>query len=229
MRASRTLLLILTVIAVPLAAQQPKPTRWTFSLTAGPGLGGPVGQLTDRLVAEQWTDQYCDFRRSDCHRSPTSSHVFIQVGGAVARQLSNRLELKTMFELGDLGQVIGAKGQNEIKASWKTASLGTALLFRPVSRVRIGGGPLIAMLTRQAVAPRDNNPVRPGMVFEGGLRSSDSAPSFFELVVSYRLMPSMPEGPWPGNGQSSQIASGPSGIDANFSHFTVAVGGGVRF
>jgi hypothetical protein len=217
------------ILAAPLVAQRPDASPWTFSVNAGPGLGGPVGQLRDRLVAEQWTDQYCDYRRSDCHRSPTTSGVRIQVSGALARRISDRLEVKTVVEVGDLGQVIGAKGQYEIKANWKTATLGTALMLHPVSRVRIGAGPLVAMLTRQAVPPQNNNPIRLGMLFEGGLRSSERNPTFVELVLSYRLLPRLPEGPWPGNGQSSQIASGPSGINADFSHLTVGVGAGVRF
>jgi hypothetical protein len=222
-------LIILMVLAAPLVAQEPKASAWSFSMSAGPGLGGPMGQLRDRLLAEQWTDQYCDYRRSDCRTSPTTSGVSIQVSGTVGRRLSDRLELKAVVEVGDLGQIIGAKGQNEIKASWKTASLGAALVFRPISRVRVGAGPLIAMLSRAAIPPADNNPIHAGMLFEAGLRSSERTSSFFELTVTYRLLPRLPEGPWPGNGQSSQIVGGPTAIDANFSHLTIGVGAGVRF
>ena len=229
MPASRLLTTMLTILAAPLMAQQPKPSRWTFSVSVGPGLGGPASQLRDRMLEEQWTDQYCDYRQSDCHTSPTVSRRSIQVGAAVARQLTGRLELKTVFEVGDLGEVIGAKDQTEIKANWKTATLGTALMLHPVPRVRIGGGPLLAMLTRQAMPPESNNPIRAGMLFEGGFRSSERTTSFFELLVTYRLLPRLPEGPWPGNGQSAQVASGPTGIDANFSHFTIGLGAGVRF
>jgi hypothetical protein len=155
--------------------------------------------------------------------------VAIQVAGAIGRRLTDKLELKTVFEVGDLGEVIGAKGQIEVKANWKTATLGTALMLHPVPRVRIGAGPLLAMLTRQAIPPENNNPIRAGMLFEGGFRTSERTTSFFELSVSYRLLPRLPEGPWPGNGQSAQVASGPTGIDANFSHFTIGLGAGVRF
>ena len=54
----------LVALAAPLAAQEPKAPQWTISMSAGPGLGGPLGQMRERLLAEQWTDQYCDYRQS---------------------------------------------------------------------------------------------------------------------------------------------------------------------
>ena len=229
MPVNRYVSVILMVLAAPVVAQEPEGSLWTFSVSIGPGLGGPKGQLRERILAEQWTDQYCDYRRSDCHQAPTESGMSFQFSGAVTRRLSERLELKAVAEVGDLGQIVGAKGQNQFKANWKTASLGTALVLRPIPLVRIGAGPMIAMLSRSAVLPASNNPIRPGMLFEGGLRSSERSSSYIELVASYRLFPRLPEGPWPGNGQSSQTIGGPAGIDANFSHLTVGLGAGVRF
>lgn len=220
---------ILLALAAPLTAQESTAPLWTISMSAGPGIGGPMGQMRERLLAEQWTDQYCDYRRSDCHQAPTASGVSIQVAGSIARRIGEKLELKAVAEVGDLGQIIGAKGLNQIKASWKTATLATAVILHPMPLVRIGGGPMIGMLTRQAIAPAPNNPIHFGMLFEGGVRSSERRATFVELVVSYRLLPRLPEGPWPGNGQSSQTVGGPSGFDANFSHFTLGIGAGVRF
>jgi len=229
MPASRFLTAILTILAAPLMAQQPKPSHWTFGVSAGPGFGGPVEQMKDRLLEEQWTDRYCDYRQTSCHDSPTSRRGFIQVAGALGRRLNDRLELKAVFEAGDLGEVTGNKGQYQIFANWKTATLGVGLILHPVPRVRVGGGPLLAMLTRQVVPTENANPIRAGLFFEGGIRSSERSATFLELVVTYRMLAKLPEGPWPGNGNSAQVYLGPTGIDANFSHFTIGLGAGVRF
>ena len=229
MSASRLLPFVCVLLAGPLAAQGLKPAPWSFSVSAGPVFGGPMGALEDLMIAQEWTGQYCDFRQSDCHQSPTPGGMSFQFSGSLARRLSGKLELKAVVEVGDLGQIIGAKDQREIKASWKTSSLGTALVLHPIPRVRLGAGPLIALLTRQTVPPAKNNSVHTGFLVEGGLRSSERASSFLELVVSYRRLPRLPEGPWPGSGQSSQIIGGPTGFIADFSHVTVGLGGGVRF
>jgi len=231
MRSSRLLPAILTCtcLALPLMAQQPKVTRWTLSLSAGPGFGGPAGQLQDRLVQEQWTDRFCDFQQTSCRTGPNSKRVFSQVAAALARRLSDKLELKMAVEVGDLGEVTGAKGQYELKANWKTTTLGTALILHPVPRVRIGGGPLIAMLTRQTLPTENPNPIRAGFFLEGGIRSSERTRTFLELVFSYRMLPRLPEGPWPGTGNSSLVFVGPARINADFSHYTIVVGAGVRF
>lgn len=229
MPASRFLPVALLLLAAPLVAQDSRPPAWTFSVSAGPGLGGPMGQLKDRLIEEAWTDQYCDFRKSDCKTSPTPGGLSIQVSGSLGRRISDLLELKGVVEVGDLGHIIGAKGQREIKANWKTSTLATAVVLRPIPHVRLSGGPMIGLLTRQAVAPAKTNSIHFGMLFEGGLRSSEAASKFAELTVAYRVLPKLPEGPWPGTGQSSQIVGGPTGFSANFSHLTIALGGGVRF
>lgn len=229
MRSSGLLLAILTCSALPLMAQQAQAPRWTVSVSVGPGFGGPGGQLQDRLVQEQWTDRFCDFQRTSCRTGPSSEGVFIQVAAALGRRLSDKLELKAVFEVGDLGEVTGAKGQYEMKASWKTMTLGTALMLHPVPRVRIGGGPLVGMLTRQTVPTENPNPLRAGFFLEGGIRSSERSTTFLELVFSYRMLPKLPEGPWPGTGNSSQVFVGPARIDADFSHYTVGLGAGIRF
>lgn len=229
MPATRFLIVALSILAGPLMAQQTQATRWTISLSAGPGFGGPGGQLQDRLVQEQWTDRFCDYQQTTCRTGPNSKGVFIQVAAALGRRLSDKLELKAVFEAGDLGEVTGAKGEYEMKAAWKTMTLGTALMLHPVPRVRIGGGPLIGMLTRQTLPTENPNPLRAGFFLEGGIRSSERSTTFLELVFSYRMLPRLPEGPWPGTGNSSQVFVGPARIDADFSHYTVGLGAGIRF
>jgi hypothetical protein len=230
MPASRMLMAaMLSVVAVPLIAQSPETPRWALSVTAGPGFGGPAGQLRDRMLEEQWTDQYCDNKLTECHQSPNVRRLSLQFAGALGRRLTEKLELKAVFEVGDLGEVAGAKGQYTMRAGWKTTTLGTAIMLHPVRGVRIGGGPLIAMLTRLALPTESPNPIRAGLFVEGGVRSSERTASFLELNVSYRMLPKVPEGPWPGHAASSQVYAGPTGIDANFSHLTVGLGAGVRF
>lgn len=229
MPASRFLMAALMILAVPLRAQEPEVSRWTLSLSFGPGFGGPVSQLRDRMVQEQWTDQFCDNKLINCHASPKSNRKFIQMVGAISRRLSDKLEAKVVVESGDLGEVTGAKGPYEITANWKASTLGVGLILHPIPRVRIGGGPLVGMLTRQVVPGENPNPIRAGMFVEGAIRSSERSETFLELMVSYRMLPRLREGPWPGTSQSAQVFNGPSGIDANFSHYTVGLGAGIRF
>jgi hypothetical protein len=229
MQINRFLIAAMSILAGPLMAQEPGAFRWVMSVSAGPGFGGPGGQLQDRLVQEQWTDRFCDFQQTNCRTGPSSERVFIQVAAALGRRLSDKLELKAVFEFGDLGEVTGAKGQYELKATWKTTTLGTAIILHPVPRVRIGGGPLIGMLSRRTLPTENPNPLRAGFFLEGGIRSSERSTTFLELVISYRMLPRLPEGPWPGTGNSSQVFVGPARIDADFSHFTVGLGAGIRF
>jgi hypothetical protein len=203
----------------------------TWILTVSPGypVGGPSGQMRARLIEEGWTDHYCDFKKTTCHDNPLIKSPVFAFTGTMTRQLSGMIEAKAMFSFAPLGSAEGRKGEVDVRADWSAFMFGGVVALTPHPMVRLGAGPLIGLLNSQRMDDQARTAIRPGAMFEVGLRSSSARPLFLDLSASYRLLPTRSEGPWPGRRAAAVVPAGPGKLDANFSHLSLALGLGWRF
>jgi hypothetical protein len=221
----------------PALAPQPRggdsadtgPGRWAFTLAPGFPVGGPSGQMKDRLLADGWTEQYCDFNRSECHDNPLVRAPRFSLTGSVTRVVNRHIEARGFFSFVGLGRAEGRRQGIDVETDWSTFILGAVVSYTPFPMVRVGAGPVVALLNSQRFDNLPRTVGRPGMIFEGGIRSSSNKSTFLELSVSYRLLPSRSEGPWPGRLAATVIPAGPGTMQANFSHFSLSLGFGIRF
>jgi len=205
------------------------PPRWAFTIAAGLPLGGPSGQMKARLLADGWTEQYCDFNRTECHENPLIGSPVFALTGGVTRLVNRRIEARGFFSYVGLGRAEGRRGGIDVRTDWSTFILGSVVAYTPHPYLRLGAGPVLALLNSQRIDDQPRTVGRLGMVFEGGVRSSSQKATFFELTVSYRLLPRRSEGPWPGRLASTVIPAGPGTMQANFSHLSISLGVGLRF
>lgn len=203
--------------------------RWAFTIAPGLPIGGPSGLMKDKLLADGWTERFCDFNRSECHDNPVVRAPMFSLTGSVTRILTRRIEARGFFSYASLGRAEGRRQGVDMSTDWSTFMVGTVVSFTPIPMVRIGAGPVIALLNSQRIDTQPRTVGRPGLVFEGGFRSSSRKSSFLEFSVSYRLLPTRSEGPWPGRLAATVIPAGPGTMEANFSHLSVSLGFGIRF
>jgi hypothetical protein len=205
------------------------PPLWTFMIAPGYPLGGPSGQMKAKLLADGWTEQFCDFNLSTCHDNPlVGSPTFVLTGG-VTRIVNRWVEARGFFSYANLGRAEGRRGGVDMRTDWSTFMLGAVVAYTPLPLVRIGAGPVLAMLNSQRIDDQPRTVARPGVVFEGGFRTSSHKSAFLEFTVSYRLLTRRSEGPWPGRLSSVVVPAGPGTMQANFSHLSVSLGFGLRF
>lgn len=204
------------------------PSKWTVAVSVGRPLGGPTGEMKDRLLAEGWTEPYCDVWKANCHDNPLIGAPRFTFTGVLARRLSNRLEVSTTVSTASLGSAEGRLSGTDVKADWSVSVAAASLVMSPVKRLRFGAGPLLAFLNSQTTGSTPRTVVRGGALFEVGLRSSAAKPSFLDVSFSYRLIGKRLEGPWPGLRRGFAAPAGPSPLEANFSHFSLSVGVGWR-
>lgn len=203
--------------------------RWTFTISPGLAIGGPTGQMKARLLAGGWTERYCDYNQSDCHENPLIGPPTMAFTGVVTRTVTRRIEARGFFSYVNLGRAEGRLHGVDMRTDWSTFMVGAMVAYTPLPSVRLGAGPVIALLNSQRIDDQPRTVGRPGLVFEGGVRSSSRKSSFLELSVSYRLLPSRAEGPWPGRLAAAVVPAGPGTMQANFSHLSIAIGFGIRF
>ena len=221
----------------PALAPQPRegasadagPGRWAFTIAPGLPVGGPSGQMKDKLLADGWTEPYCDFNRSECHDNPLVRAPRFSLTGSVTRIVSRHIEARGFFSFAGLGRAEGRRHGIDMETDWSTFMLGAVVAYTPFPSVRLGAGPVLALLNSQRFDDQPRTVGRPGLIFEGGVRSSSSKPTFLELSISYRLLPRRTEGPWPGRLAATVIPAGPGTMEANFSHFSLSLGFGIRF
>lgn len=221
-----------TPVPKPRATASPSDTiqpRWMFTISPGLPIGGPTGQMKARLLAGGWTERYCDFNHSDCHENPLIGAPTMAFTGAVTRTLSRRIEARGFFSYVDLGRAEGRLHGVDMQTDWSTFIVGAMIGYTPLPSVRFGAGPVIALLNSQRIDDQPRTIGRPGLVFEGGVRSSSHKSTFVEMSLSYRLLPSRAEGPWPGRLAAAVVPAGPGTMQANFSHLSVSIGFGIRF
>jgi hypothetical protein len=202
--------------------------KWVVSLSLSRPFGGPSGAMKQKLLAEGWTEHYCDVWLSNCHDNPLIGAPRLSFTGTLTRRIVNRLDVAAMFSQANLGSAEGRLSGTDVKADWSTALLGTSLVVSPIKILRFGAGPMLAFLNSQTTGDTPRTVMRTGAMFEVGVRSSAVKPSFFDLSLSYRLVGKRLEGPWPGLRRGFSAPAGPSQLDANFSHFSLAFGVGWR-
>jgi hypothetical protein len=218
--------------AVPALAQSPPATgsdRWSLTVSPGYLLGGPSSRMKELLLADGWTDQFCDFKKTTCHENPLVRSPVLAFAGVMTHRFSRFLEGKLLFSFAPLGSAEGRKGEVDVRADWSTFMVGGMVAATPHPLVRLGAGPLIGLLNSQRVDNQPRTAIQPGAVFEVGLRSSARKPVFLDLSASYRLLATRSEGPWPGRRFAAIVPAGPGRLDANFSHLSLALGLGWRF
>lgn len=212
------------------AGQSAPPPRWAFTISPGLPLGGPTGEMKAKLLADGWTDRYCDFNRTYCHDNPLIGSPNFAFTGAVSRIVNRRVEARAFFSYTNLGRAEGRRQGVDMRTDWSTFMVGTVVAFTPLPQVRLGAGPLLGLLNGQRIDDQPRTVIRLGVVAEGGIRPWSSKSTFLELSVSYRLLPKRAEGPWPGRIAATVVPAGPPGtMQANYSHFSVALGFGLRF
>jgi len=217
-------------LALPLAAQEPAAGRsvWSFSLFTGTSFGGPSRVMGDHLSAEGWTQTGCNTKGIDCHSNPVVSRPRLQFAANLGRRLGRRLEAQLIVAGANLGAASGQLDDVEVHASWVVNSLGAVLLFKQGELLRLGGGPLIAMLKGATPAYTSTFVWRTGLLLEFGLRASVGRPFFLDLSVSYRRMGKRKEGPWPTRHFNAIGDGGPSPLALDYSHLSVGLGFGAR-
>ena len=201
---------------------------WTLSFSVGRPIGGPTGQMKDRLLAEGWTEHYCDVSKTICHDNPLINGPPISITASLSRRLTQGLSAGATLSHASLGSAKGRHSGVDVTADWSTTVMGTSLIVNPVRLVRIGVGPMLGFLNSQTTDGRPRIVVRTGASFEAGVRTSSSRSMFVDFSVSYRLLGRRTEGPWPGIHRGFSAPAGPSSFEANFSHFLVAFGVGWR-
>ncbi len=207
----------------------PADSRWTLTFSPGIPLGGPVGQMKARLLENDWTERYCDFKQTTCHDNPLVHHASLAITGTLSWQLGRLLQGSALFSVVPLGSAEGRRNGIDVRADWSTILVGGTIGITLIPQVQLGAGPVFAILNSERVDNQPRGVLRPGAIFEADLRSSVKSAMFFEAKGSYRLLPSRNEGPWPGRKDAAFVAAGPGTMDANFSHLFLSVGLGMRF
>ena len=211
------------------ASRSALPPRWAFTVSPGFPLGGPTGEMKAKLLADGWTDPYCDYNRTYCHENPLIGSPSFAFTGAVTRIVNRRIEARGVFSYANLGRAEGRRGGVDMRTEWSTFMIGTVIAFTPLPQVRVGAGPLMGLLNSQRIDSLPRTVIRLGIVVEGGIRPWTSRFTFLELSASYRLLPKRSEGPWPGRIAATVVPAGPGTMQANFSHLSIALGFGIRF
>jgi hypothetical protein len=204
------------------------PGAWLLSIAVGRPIGGPTGQMKDRLLAEGWTEHFCDVWKANCHDNPLIGAPRFAFAGTLARRLSHRFEVGTTVSTASLGSAEGRQSGTDVKADWSVSTAAVSLVFSPLPRFRAGAGPLIAFLNSQTTGDTPRTVARGGVLFEVGFRSSAAGASFLDFSLAYRLIGKRMEGPWPGLRRGFAAPAGPSPLDADFSHFSLSLGVGWR-
>ena len=203
--------------------------RWILTVSPGLPLGGPSRQMEALLIAEGWNERYCDFKKTTCHENPLVRHPVFTFTGMMSRQFSRFIEAKGVFSFASLGSAEGRRGGVDVRADWSTAILGGTIALTPIPYFRVGAGPILGFLNSQRVDNEPRTVIRPGAIFEAGIRSSSRKALFVDLSATYRMLPRRSEGPWPGRRDAAVVPAGPGKLDANFSHFSLGLGLGWRF
>ena len=213
----------------PAPPSRPADQRWAFTIAPGLPIGGPSGLMKDKLLADGWTERYCDFNRSTCHENPLVDSPRLALTWAVTRRMNRRIEAKAFFSYAGFGRAEGRRQGVDMRTDWSTFILGGMVLFAPTPLIRVGAGPVWAMLNSQRIDDQPRTVGRPGLVVETGVRSSATKSTFLDFSISYRMLPRRSEGPWPGRLKAEVVPAGPGTMLANFSHLSLSLGFGIRF
>jgi hypothetical protein len=219
------------VLAAPLAGQQAAPADplWSLSASVGTAFGGPSRVMGLHLTEEGWTDTGCTPKGTDCHANPEVARPRLQFAGALGRRVGRRFEARGILAGANLGSAGGKRADTEVLASWGVLSLAAVVLFKPLPSLRLGGGPLLALLRGDTPGGVATTVWRGGFVLESGMRTSVGAPFFLDLSAAYRHMAQRTEGPWPTRKFSSIGGGGPSPLALDYSHLSLGLGLGAWF
>jgi hypothetical protein len=219
------------VLAAPLAGQEAAPAAplWNLSAAVGTAFGGPSRDMGLHLTQEGWTETGCTPKGTDCHSNPEVARPRLQFAAALGRRIGRRFEARGILAGANLGSAGGKRDNTEVRASWGVVSFGAVMLFKPLPFLRLGGGPLLALLRGDTPGGVATTVWRGGLVLESGVRTSVGFPFFHSYSAAYRHLGPRTEGPWPTRKFSAIGGGGPSPLSLDYSHLSLGLGLGAWF